>query len=127
MKIEPLTLPSGGRVQFDDPDNLRGGDYRRMRACYGPTGVGASYAQMLDDMSAIAAEVMVTAWEVPYLGQPMLPRTNPALIDELRGKDTAALFDHLRPFLNVYILRNTPDPDDDTPPPDGDPTPPASE
>ena len=120
MIIEPLELPSGGKVLFGDPDDLLGRDYKRLRACIGT--VDTRMAVVVNEMCGVAAECLVTSWDVPYIQAAKLPRHDPRILDRLRINDLRALYEHLTGFCSEYVLSNLPDGDDT-----GDPPQPASE
>lgn len=116
MKIPRLELPSGGWIEFGDPDDLLTGDYRRLR------GVRVSpriTGDEINRMYQIAAEVLITAWEVHYLGTFWIPRAHPELLDRLRINDTKALDHHLVDFITRYVIGDLPVVDGDPPPPVG--------
>lgn len=120
MQIPRLELPSGNgnHVDFMDPDDMLGRDYRRLRSTMAQATVGV----VMNEMLVVAAEIMVAGWQVDYLGgSPALPRQQPALLDSLKIGDTRAIDAVLMPVMRQYILSLEPIERD------GDPTPPASE
>lgn len=121
MKIDRLELPSGNGnfVEFGDPDNLRGRDYRRLRDCMTRSDAAG---HTINSMMVVAAELLISAWQVDYLGAPMLPKTNPKVLDELTIRDTKAVDEALTDFVRIYVFQDL-----EKPQTEGDPQPPASE
>lgn len=83
---ERLNLPhSRGWVDFIDLEQITGGDMRKIRAFRGGT-VG----EVLNGMSAAAAEVFVAGWDIP--GKNLaIPRRDPLAIEKLHYADCFVL------------------------------------
>jgi len=114
-----VPLPCGGWVEFHDPHDLKGRDYKRvMRGIRdaGPGHAGASMVDMLDGLIAI----LVAKWEIPYLPGASLPADNMAITDELRIEDLRALHVAAAPAMKVVF------PTESAGRGPGSPTPPAS-
>lgn len=97
MKIEDLTLPSGGKITFIDPDDVPAKLYREMR---GSVRLGLSAAEMGQIMWPLAAMATIETWTLPY--RPSGEVTTDA-IDLLKIRDAKALEYHLKPFVDWYI------------------------
>lgn len=112
-----LDLPSGGWVEFRDPLELRGRDYKRVIRGIGDGTAGAATIDILDGLIAI----LVAKWDIPYLPNAPLPADDIAITDELTIQDLSALQVAVRPAMSLI---NPPDNSRATGP--GTPTRPAS-
>lgn len=122
-----LDLPSGGTIDFNDPENMRGADVKRYRrAAYDESeGQGAAANRAV----AVLAELLVKAWDLPYMPGASLPDNGDTLTDVLHWRDELALENHLAPIVRALSSDGReptrPDGTPDTSP--GSPTPPASD
>lgn len=114
-----LDLPSGGWVEFHDPRDLKGRDYKRvMRGMkdVGPGHDGAATVDLLDGLIAI----LVAKWDIPYLPAAPLPADMITITDELTIEDLRALQVAVQPAFKMIF------PTESTATGPGSPTPPAS-
>lgn len=115
-----LTLPSGGWVEFNDPDNFRGKDIKRLRKHLNFEG----RADRLEYLLSTGMALLVDRWEIPYLPGAPIPAADEAITDGLTGRDLKALENHISPAILAAVRDDEPSPDSTGP---GSPTPPASE
>jgi hypothetical protein len=117
-----LTLPSGATVEFNDLDDLTGGDVQAIRRTIRQEDSGGETSNLL---LAKLAEKLIKTWDVSYLADPRTPEANPSALRKLRFRDLLALETHIQPVLQL-ITAGVPQPSiDDTSP--GSPTQPDSE
>lgn len=121
MTLPRLTLPSGGWVEFNDPDNLRGRDYKKFRRAWFHEDV----ADRTNVVGQVLLELFVHQWELPYLPKAPIPSAEPGITDGLPFRDLKALEVHLAPVLPVLLADDATPSVDNTEP--GSPTQPASE
>jgi hypothetical protein len=97
VKIDRIDLPSGGWVEFADPSDMSGADYRRLQAILG--GV-TTYGQVYTAILPLLAEVMITAWECKTVreGGRIVPRADPSLLDQVKVNDLIVIDNALRPL-----------------------------
>lgn len=96
MKLDKITLPSGGWVEFRDPSDMTGSEYRRLQAAIGgAVNYGAVYAATLP----ILAEILISGWECKDVreGGRKLPVAEPELLDQVKVNDLMAIDEALRP------------------------------
>lgn len=117
-QIPPLTLPSGGTVEFVALDDLTGGDIHDIRAAIRTQD---SAGQTTNALMREVFRVAIKTWDIPYLADPRTPEANPAAWRKLKGPDYQALEAALQPVL---ALLRPPTTDDGTP---GSPPQPDSE
>lgn len=95
---ERLDLPSGGWVEFRDPLELRGRDYKRVvRSIKADSTAGADTIDILDGLIAI----LVAKWDIPYLPNAPLPADMITITDELTIQDLSALHVAVRPAMKL--------------------------
>lgn len=94
---EVLDLPSGGKVWFRDPETLRGGDYKRLRAAR------RDFEANMNRVYEIAAALLVQRWEVPDLPNLPLPGDpeghDGKVTDLLHWRDCHALTQAMAPAI----------------------------
>lgn len=121
---EPVALPSGATVTLSDPEDLTGNDFKALAKFAGAAvklGPDGDTDNATIDMSAgldtidLIATMMIEAWDVPYKpGKPRerredgdepwpLPRTDPALLGLLSGKDYRKLLELVAPAVSVLV------------------------
>lgn len=101
LTIAPLALPSGGTVQFRDPEELTGKDMKALRKALDVVGVGSATTEMFET----AYKLLVDAWDIP--GRPNLrtPRYDGKqgatghATDYLTARDLRALENHVKPVI----------------------------
>lgn len=110
-QIPPLTLPSGGTVEFVDLDDLTGADVHALRkAIRQEDGAG----EVTNKLFLVAMRIGIKSWNVPYLADPRTPEANEAAWKRLKARDLRAIERALDPVL--ALARTTGDEDeDDTP------------
>lgn len=108
MKTPDLTLPkSGGTVRFRDDDDLRGKDYRRLRA-YVQTD-NARVGEATNRATEMCGALLIAEWDVPNLPNLPLPAVrpdgsvDPGGLDLLPWQDLAAVEEELAPFANEAL------------------------
>lgn len=113
---EILTLPYGGRVWFRDLEELNGRDFKDIRAAFN-AGLAAGNGDSRT-VYQIAASILVTKWEIPYLPNLPLPNTkeggNGQITDMLKWRDCRALDVALGDAV-LYMRQGLTDGDDDIP------------
>jgi len=119
-QIDPLTLPSGGTVEFIDLDDLTGEDLHAIRAVIAQKDTGG---QTTNKLMREAMRVGIKTWDIPYLADPRTPEANEAAWKKLRARDLNAIEGALAPLLDLLKPR-APVTLDQTP---GSPTQPDSE
>lgn len=100
---ERLDLPSGGWVEFHDPKDLKGRDYKRVMRGLKNTDAGAATVDLLDGLIA----VMVARWDIPYLPGAPLPCDDIAMTDELTIADLSAIQVAVRPAMHLILPTQT--------------------
>lgn len=127
MNLERLELPSGGWVEFDDPDHLAGEDQRRLVSTLDDAPeTGAGYVAALDTAQGIAC-LLIQSWHIPYTprgtdypaGEVPVPSNDWPLLGKLRLSDYNAILTHIRPVARL-LFPAAPTPDQATVP--GSPT-----
>lgn len=119
LTIERLVLPSGGWVSFVDPEDLTGGDIKRLIKALDAEGQGTAANQFHDAGMAL----LVDAWQIPYnmgLQVPKFAARNKSgskkpPSDELTARDYRALVDHIKPVLKELTRGSNGDEDDESP------------
>lgn len=108
MKIPDLNLPkSGGTVRFRDDDDLRGKDYRRLRAYVMADSSGSGEAT--NRATEMCGALLIAEWEVPNLPNLPVPSVRPdgsvdvGGLDLLPWRDAKAIEGALIPFANEAI------------------------
>ncbi len=101
-----ITLPSGGWVEFHDPEDLTGADHRRIMGGIDgdPTTPRVGMAM---DMVYTMAELLVKAWKIPYtpkgttylVDEVPIPEMKPGVLEQLRMPDYAAVIDAVAPVM----------------------------
>lgn len=119
-QIPPLTLPSGGTVEFVDIDDLTGADVHAMRKTIK---AADSSGETTNALFIEAMRIGIKTWDVPYLADPRTPEANPAAWKKLRARDLQAIEASLEPLLTFMRPPSTVEVDDEP----GSPTLPASE
>ena len=121
-QIPPLTLPSGGTVEFVDIDDLTGADVHAMRKVIAQADTGG---ETTNKLMIEAMRMGIKTWDIPYFaeGDPRTPQANPAAWKKLKARDLHAIENALQPLL-TFLKPPTAVEVDDEP---GSPTPPASE
>ena len=120
-QIPPLTLPSGGTVEFVDLDDLTGTDVHAMRRAIATADTAG---ETINKMYIEAMRIGVKTWNVPYLSDPRTPEANPAAWKRLKARDLKALEAALEPLLSFVRPPKDASVDDTEP---GGPPLPASE
>lgn len=120
-QIPPLTLPSGGTVEFVDLDDLTGADVHALRKTIKQED---SAGETTNALFKEAMRLGIKTWDVPYLPDPATPQGNPAAWKKLKARDLRAIETALEPLMEFVRAPKPVDPGDDEP---GSPTAPASE
>jgi len=103
---ERIDLPSGGWVEFHDPEDLTGADHRRVMA--GVNGdPSAPRVGMAMDMVYTMAELMVKKWSIPYgprgteyfADDVPIPENAPGVLEKLRMPDYAVIIGAVTPIM----------------------------
>jgi len=97
-QIDPLTLPSGGTVEFIDLDDLTGEDLHAIRAVIAQKDTGG---QTTNKLMREAMRVGIKTWDIPYLADPRTPEANEAAWKKLRARDLNAIEGALAPLLDL--------------------------
>jgi hypothetical protein len=97
-QISPLTLPSGGTVEFVDLDDLTGADVHALRRTIAAADTGGETTNKLFVASMAMA---IKTWDVPYLDDPRTPQANPQAWKKLRARDLNAIESALQPVLEL--------------------------
>lgn len=127
-----VTLPSGGTVSLLEPSALKA---RHRRAIQEHMGAGNTFDAngeldrsrvfiVAAGLDARIAELVVTAWNLPYAPGAVIPALDPVGWEDVLGlDDMAALEEHLKPYRDRLLLRRDGrEPDlrpDGTPDPEG--------
>jgi hypothetical protein len=90
-----LTLPSGGTVEFQDIDDLTGGDVQAIRRTIRQEDSAGETGNLF---LAKCIEKLVKTWDIAYLADPRTPEANPAALRKLKARDLLALETHVQPF-----------------------------
>lgn len=120
-QIPPLTLPSGGTVEFVDLDDLTGADVHALRRTIAAADTGG---ETTNKLFVAAMGVTVKTWDIPYLDDPRTPQANPQAWRKLKARDLNAIESALTPVLD--LIKPAPGASIDNVEP-GSPTPPDSE
>ena len=122
-QIPPLTLPSGGTVEFVDLDDLTGADVHSLRRVIARED---SDGETGNKLLLEAMRIGIKTWDIPYLAHtdPRTPQANPAAYKRLRARDLSAIEGALEPILALTRPPKAADPSDAAP---GSPTQPDSE
>lgn len=120
-QIPPLTLPSGGTVEFVDLDDLTGADVHALRKTIK---MQDTAGETTNALFVEAMRIGIKTWDVPYLADPRTPEANPAAWKRLKARDLRAIESALEPVMEFIRPPKVADPGDDEP---GSPTPPGSE
>ncbi len=104
--MEPITLPSGGTVEFLDIDDLTGGDLQAMRRSIRSADEAGETSNAL---MAKAIEICVKSWDIPGLADPRIPKDNPSAIRKLRLRDLLALERAVQPVIKLITDAATDD------------------
>lgn len=104
-QIPPLTLPSGGTVEFVDLDDLTGADLHALRAQVKTENFG----EVANGLYEVAMRIAIKTWEIPYLPDPRTPQANPAAWKKLKARDLQALEDALEPVIALSHAAKTRD------------------
>jgi hypothetical protein len=126
--VRHIDLPSGGSVDFRDPEDLIGDDHRRIIDTIRLEVSGVAQAM---DTAYGAACMLIEKWDIPYTPrgtayeahQVPVPETDFALLGRLRWRDYHAVLEACAPAVRVMFPAR-PTPDDATTP--GSPTVPAN-
>lgn len=122
--LDPLDLPSGGKVIFGDPDVLfKAGHYRRLSAIFIPQDDGTIEIPRVFDnagsvigVASIMAESLITSWTVPYLADAPIPAKDPAVLDQLSWPDLRAIGSHAittaLDLAGIEVRKKSGEPDD---------------
>jgi len=123
-----LTLPSGGTVEFNDPEDITGGDMEDIMRSLKPEALmggvdtndpGAVVTNGLDALAGVTC-VLITDWSIPYAPgkqrQPAaepwpLPSTDASLLRKLSARDWRAVVDHVSPVVGL-VMPGAVSPDD---------------
>lgn len=97
--LDPLDLPSGGKVQFGNPDHLfLGSHFRRLAAIFMPDDDGKvnisrslSSTDEVLELADIMAESLITWWTLPYMVDAPIPAKDPAVLDRVSWPDKRAI------------------------------------
>jgi len=120
-QIPPLTLPSGGTIEFVDLDDLTGADVHAMRRTIAQADTGG---ETTNKLFIEAMRIGIKTWDIGYLADPRTPEANPAAWKRLKARDLRALEQALEPLLDLVRPPKEASVDDTEP---GSPTRPASE
>lgn len=98
--LDKLDLPSGGWVAFNDPDDLRGSDVKKLMKCLDAGAEGTSINRLYDEAMAL----LIAEWEIPYEPNLPIPRydrpgSRSTATDRLKARDYNAIRDHLKPTV----------------------------
>lgn len=120
-QIPPLTLPSGGTVEFVDLDDLTGADVHALRKTIKTED---SAGQTTNALMVEAMRIAIKTWDIPYLREsdPRTPEANPAAWKKLRARDLRAIEAALEPVMEFIRppRANTDDSPGSPPPPDSE-------
>lgn len=118
LQLERLTLPAGGWVSFNDPEDLTGADVKRLVKALDADGQGTAANQFYD----AGMELLIAGWEIPYAPGLQIPayarrnkagaKTSPT--DKLSARDYRTIVNHIKPVLRE-LTRGQDDEDDGTP------------
>jgi hypothetical protein len=105
---EHLDLPSGGWVEFHDPEDLTGADHRRIMAAINGDPSNPRVAMAMD-MVYTMAELMVRSWKIPYAPKGTayfaddvpIPEVAPGVLEKLRMPDYAAIIAAVAPIMSL--------------------------
>jgi len=115
LRLERLTLPSGGWVSFNDPEDLTGRDVRKIRKALDADGQGTA----TNNFYETAMVMLIAAWEIPYAPGLKLPCYDKSNKQEstgsLKARDLRAIERHLSPVLAQLAGGGDTDEDDQTP------------
>lgn len=128
--LDPLDLPSGGRVMFGDPDTLfKARHFRRLAAIFMPREDGTvaiprdfGNADAVIELAAVMAEALVTSWTVPYLADRPIPAKDPTALEDLSWPDLRAIGAHTIPAALGLAGVEVRTPDGDPADPKGPPS-----
>lgn len=123
-QIPVLDLPSGGRVEFIDLDDLTGADVHALRRTIATQDTGG---ETTNKLLIEAMRIGVKTWDIPYepfVSDPRTPQANPAAWKKLRARDLNALEAALQPVLELISPPKKATIDDTSP---GSPTLPGSD
>jgi len=120
-QIPPLTLPSGGTVEFVDLDDLTGADVHALRRTIAAADTGG---ETTNKLFVAAMAVAIKTWDIAYLDDPRTPQANAAAWRKLKARDLNAIEGALQPVLDLIGPAPTASIDNTEP---GSPTPPGSE
>lgn len=100
---DPLTLPSGGTVEFGDPVVLfKRKHFIRLAEIVGLGDAGEiripAMSTVVMDLAEVMTDALAVAWSGPpkwYLNDRKVPRDDPSVLGEISMLDLAALGNHL--------------------------------
>lgn len=103
---ERIDLPSGGWVEFHDPEDLTGADHRRVMAAINGDPSTPRVAMAMD-MVYTMAELMIKAWKIPYtpkgtdyfVDEVPIPDAAPGVLEHLRMPDYGAIINAVQPVM----------------------------
>jgi hypothetical protein len=98
LRGDRVDLPSGGWVQLRHLDDLRSRDREAITAA-----IPSLQLRPVDilRMQRKVIEVMVVAWEVPYLEGAPLPKDAPEILGELTLRDENLLLKRIEPVMQL--------------------------
>jgi len=97
-QIPPLTLPSGGTVEFVNLDDLTGQDVAALRRTIAAADTGGETTNKLYQAAMVVA---IKTWDIPYLEDPRTPQANPQAWKRLKARDMNAIEASLAPVLDL--------------------------
>jgi len=132
--VRHIDLPSGGSVEFCDPEDLTGDDHRQVVASIKgemATITEREVAASMDLVCGVAC-MMINAWDIPYTprdtayppGEVPIPRADSAILGKLRFRDYNTIITAVSPAAQL-LFPQPPSPDQAGKP--GSPTVPSSD
>jgi|SRR5215471_936252 len=102
-----LDLPSGGSVDFRDPEDLTGDDHRRVVGAI--RNISGSEVSMAMDAVYGTACMLIEAWAIPYLPDAPPPRDDFGALGKLKIRDYNAVITAVTPAVEMLFPNESPD------------------
>jgi hypothetical protein len=113
----------GAWVELRDVEDLRAKDRKKVEAVImgavsfdletgGISADSSALERVMSGTSEAVAEVLICAWEIPYLPDAKLPRLDPEALGELRLADYDRVLELIQPAVDLLNPRSSRNPDD---------------
>lgn len=116
--IDPIKLPSGGRVTFKDLDDLTGRDFMELTAQ-----ISSDAVSTIMTAAPVLAAKLITSWEIPYDARLPIPTAKGGQnsLGQLTIKDMRKITSAVIPLVKELLMsededspegKDEPEPDD---------------